>query len=128
MADSEVRLSRIRFLGLLILLTMIGYVWSLYDLQVIKGEIYRRRSQNISQRSRKITAQRGEIYDRHATVPMVLNIDSFAVDITPGEIPVDAFSTVSARLAVLLGITQAQVEQRVPASIRRSFQTVETDT
>lgn len=125
MADSEVRLSRIRFLGLLILLTMIGYVWSLYDLQVIKGEIYRRRSQNISQRSRKITAQRGEIYDRHATVPMVLNIDSFAVDITPGEIPVDAFSTVSARLAVLLGITQAQVEQRVPASIRRSFQTVE---
>jgi len=125
MAESGVRITRIRFLGFFILIIMTTYVWSLFDLQVIRGEIYRRRSQNISQRSRRITAQRGEIYDRHATVPMVLNIDSFAVDITPGEIPLDQFSTVTARLGMIFGISQAQVELRVPTAIRRSFQTVE---
>ena len=56
---------------------------------------------------------------------MVLNIDSFAIDITPGEIPPDRFADVVTRLAKLLRMNESEIDGRVPASIRRSFQTVE---
>ncbi len=101
------------------------YGLKLFSMQIINGELYRKQSQNISQRSRKIPAQRGEIFDRNATVPMVLNIDSFAVDIAPGEIPADQFTTVLARLSVLLDLSVSSVEKKIPQSIRRSFQAVE---
>ncbi len=94
-------------------------------MQIIEGETYRMRSQNISQRSKRIPAQRGELFDRNGNVPMVLNIDSFAVDITPGEIPADNISTVIERLANILQIPSSTIEKNIPQSIRRSFQAVE---
>ncbi len=97
----------------------------LFSMQIIEGDKYRKQSQSISQRSKKLPAQRGEIFDRNGTVPMVLNIDSFAIDITPGEIPPDRFADVVTRLAKLLRMNESEIDGRVPASIRRSFQTVE---
>lgn len=97
----------------------------LFSMQIIEGEKYRKQSQDISQRTKKIPAQRGEIFDRNGTVPMVLNIDSFAVDLTPGEIPADRFADVATRLAEILSMPPSAIESRVPPSIRRSFQTVE---
>lgn len=114
-----------RALGYVILAMMSLYLVKLFSMQIIRGEDYRRQSQNISQRSKKIPAQRGEIYDRNATVPMVLNIDSFAVDITPGEIPSEQYRTVVVRLAAKLGMRAADVEAKIPATVRRSFQAIE---
>lgn len=114
-----------RALGYVILAMMSLYLVKLFSMQIIRGEDYRRQSQNISQRSKKIPAQRGEIYDRNATVPMVLNIDSFAVDITPGEIPPEQYRTVVVRLAAKLGMRAADVEAKIPATVRRSFQAIE---
>jgi len=114
-----------RALGFVILAMMSLYLVKLFSMQIIRGEDYRRQSQNISQRSKKIPAQRGEIYDRNATVPMVLNIDSFAVDITPGEVPPEQYRTVIARLAAKLGMRASDVEAKIPATVRRSFQAIE---
>ena len=75
--------------SLLVFFVVLVYVIKLFSMQVIHGESFRDRAERISQRTKRIVAQRGEIYDRNATVPMVLNIDSFAVDITLGEIPRD---------------------------------------
>jgi len=125
MSKDDERSFRIFLLSILIF-SLIGlYALKLFSMQIINGDLYRKQSQNISQRSKKIPAQRGEIFDRNATVPMVLNIDSFAVDLTPGEIPADQFTTVLSRLSALLDLPVSTVEKKIPKSIRRSFQTVE---
>lgn len=101
------------------------YALRLFSMQILQGASYRKQSQTISQRAKKIPAQRGEIFDRNGTVPMVLNIDSFAVDVTPGEIPTDQFSTVISHLAVLLGVPSDSIHKQIPVALRRSFQTIE---
>jgi len=109
-----------------VMFSIIGiYALKLFSMQILNGDAYRKQSQNISQRSKKIPAQRGEIFDRNGNVPMVLNIDSFAVDITPGEIASDQFPTVVSRLAGILGMSVETIEKKIPQPIRRSFQTIE---
>ena len=56
---------------------------------------------------------------------MVLNIDSFAVDVSPGEIPSAKFGTVISRLSDMLGVTQESIEKKIPAQLRRAFQPIE---
>ncbi len=116
---------RIRFLSIFIFAILILYTLKLFSLQVIKGEQYLTLSKNISQRSRRITALRGEIYDRNSSTPLVLNIEAFAVNITPGEIPVDQFTNVIDKTAAILGMTPSQVSAKIPRELRRSFQQIE---
>lgn len=116
---------RVRLLSLIIVSLFAVYTAKLFHLQIIQGEVYRTQSRNISQRTKRIPAQRGEIFDRHATVPLVLNIDSFAIDVVPGEIPRDQFDTVLARLAHIIGVPTDAIRQKIPPSVRRSFQTIE---
>lgn len=125
MARDDRRSARFVAFASIIFFSMGVYVLNLFSMQIVQGEAYRTQSKNISQRSRRITAQRGEIFDRNGSVPMVLNIDSFAVDITPGEIPQEMVSTVLARLSSLIGIPASEIEKKIPATIRRSFQAVE---
>lgn len=110
----------------LIIFSIIGlYTFKLFSMQILEGDKYRKQSHDISQRSKRIPAQRGEIFDRNGSVPMVLNIDSFAVDITPGEIPTDEFDTVLIKLSDILGVNVASLEKKVPEKIRKSFQTID---
>ena len=109
-----------------VMFSIIGvYALKLFSMQILNGDAYRKQSQNISQRAKKIPAQRGEIFDRNGNVPMVLNIDSFAVDVTPGEIAADQFPTVVSRLAGILGMPVESIEKKIPQTIRRSFQSIE---
>ena len=101
------------------------YLFQLFSMQIIRGAQYRKQSQTISQRSERIPAQRGEIFDRNANIPMVLNTNTFAVTVTPGEIARDELPTVMTRLANILHIPVSDVEKKLPASVRRSFQSVE---
>ncbi|ULQ59991.1 penicillin-binding protein 2 [Brucepastera parasyntrophica] len=125
MTGNDQRSLRIKILAVLLFSVIVIYGFKLFSMQILQGDVYRKQSQTISQRSKKISAQRGEIFDRNGTVPMVLNIDSFAVDVIPGEIPSEQFSTVVSRLAGFLDMTVTAIERKIPASIRRSFQTVE---
>lgn len=125
MNDSDSRAVKVRILTSIIFLLMTLYLYKLFSMQILHGEAYRKQSQNISQRSKKIPSQRGEIFDRNGTVPMVLNIDSFAVDVTPGEIPSDQMLTVLSSLSEILQVPVSSLEQKIPLSIRRSYQTIE---
>ena len=111
--------------SLLVFFVVLVYVIKLFSMQVIHGESFRDRAERISQRTKRIVAQRGEIYDRNATVPMVLNIDSFAVDITLGEIPRDEINTVISKLAVLLGVKKEKIEELCTPEFYRSFTPIE---
>ena len=84
------------------------YSLKLFSLQVIQGTNFLQQSQTISQRQRFIPAQRGEIYDRNKDFPLVVNIDSFAVDLIPGEIPSGMYDTVHCGLLNILAL-QRQV-------------------
>ncbi len=116
---------RIKILQIIFILTIAVYVIKLFSMQVISGEVYRSQAQNISQRTVIIPAQRGEIYDRNFNRPMVLNTDSFAINITPGEIVTSEIPAVISRLSELLSIPLNIIEQKVPPQTYRLYQQIE---
>ena len=115
---------RLRIFSVFVFFILTIYLFKLFSIQIIQGAQFRKRSQTISQREERIPAQRGEIFDRNANIPMVLNTNTFAVSVTPGEIPKATFSTVIVRLANILQIPVHDVEKKLPKD-HNSFQTIE---
>ena len=101
------------------------YIYKLFSLQVLNGEQYRSQSKKISSQITTISAQRGEIFDRNASLPMVINTDSFAIEVTPGEIPKERYDTVIARLAQYLDTSRAEIDRKIPKNVRRSYTTIQ---
>ena len=127
--DNSVRKNyKVAFLFLLVVVCFSIYVLKLFSLQIINGESYRKQSVRISSTITTITPQRGEIFDRNAQLPMVINTDSFAVDMRPGEIPSDHFDTVATKLAEYLGISKSSIDNKIPKRIRNSFSPIEIKT
>ncbi|UXI59116.1 penicillin-binding protein 2, partial [Treponema pallidum] len=118
-------LFRIKVLTWLVVLVMLLYMRQLFVIQIVRGDSFKKKSLNISQRSKVIPAQRGEIFDRHADLPMVLNVNSFAVDMIPGEVPPEQFDTVLNKLSHILRVPISDIRKKIPDAVRRSFQTVE---
>ena len=117
--------SRLRLFSIFVFFILIAYSYRLFSMQIIHGDQFKQKSQNISKRTTLIPAQRGEIFDREANTPMVLNIDSFAVDIVPGEVPRQEFDTVINRLSSILQIPVSQIEKKLPVSVRRDFRSIQ---
>jgi len=104
------------------------YTMRLFSMQVVHGESYRRASKVVSTRNTVITAQRGEIYDRNNNSAMVINTDSFAVEVIPGEIPRDYYDTVLAKLAEYLSVKKSDIDDLIPQNVRRSFNRITVKT
>ena len=115
--------TRIIVLAFMLFFGFVVYFLRLFSMQVINGNEYRSQSKTISSQVSTIPAQRGEIFDRNVTLPMVINTDSFAVEITPGEIPYGHYDTVATKLAGMLGISKFAIDKKIPQSSRRSFST-----
>lgn len=116
---------RLRVFGIFVFFILSLYLMRLFSMQIVQGSQFRKRSQRISQRSTTIPAQRGEIFDRSASIPMVLNTNTFAVAVTPGEVPKEVLPTVITRLANILHVSAASIEKKLPARMRGSFQAIE---
>ena len=101
------------------------YVYTLFSLQVLQGNEYRSQSKTISSQVKIIPADRGEIFDRNAMLPMVINSDSFAVELTPGEIPKNYYDTVTSKLAALLEISKFDIDKKIPPSMRNSYSSIQ---
>ncbi len=127
---SVARNSKVMVLAVVILITFVVYGLKLFSLQVIGGAQYRRQSRTISSQIRTIPAQRGEIFDRNANInmPMVVDTESFAVDITPAEIPDGHYDSVALRLAGFLGISKKDIDRKVPNYLKKSFSALEIKT
>ena len=124
MIESEDRLTKgakIFILLIVLVLFFIIYIYRLFSMQIVQGEQYRSQSQRISSQITVISAQRGEIFDRNALLPIVINTDSFAVEVTPGEIPKDRYDTVILKLAQYLGISKTDIDKKIPKNMRRSY-------
>ena len=88
------------------------YTLTLFKMQVIEGDVYQTQSVNNYQRRTTLPAQRGEIYDRNATMPIAINSDSFAVYLTPADTGTN-YDSVAARLAQYLGIKKSDIDAKV---------------
>ncbi|MDR3138645.1 MAG: penicillin-binding protein 2 [Treponema sp.] len=116
---------RINLLRIIFIAIFLTYSLRLFSMQVLSGELYRSRAQNIARRTTVIPAQRGEIYDRNFNLPLVLNTDSFAVSITPAEVPSGTMPELFDRVASILGISREQIEQKIPVQYYYLYQPVE---
>jgi penicillin-binding protein 2 len=116
---------RIRILQILFILVFALYTLRLFSMQIVSGELYRSRAQDIARRTTIIPAQRGEIYDRNFGQPLVLNTDSFAVSITPAEVPQGEIPDTLARVASILGISRNRIEEKIPPRYYHLYQPLE---
>ncbi|MCL2320049.1 MAG: penicillin-binding protein 2, partial [Treponema sp.] len=116
---------RIRVLKILIIAVFAAYTLRLFGMQILSGDLYRSQAQNIARQTTIIPAQRGEIYDRYYNQPLVLNTDSFAVSITPGEVKKGNMPALITQVAQILGINRDQIEKKISPSVYYLYQPVE---
>jgi len=117
--------SRIRSLSVLSLVLFLSYSGYLLYLQAIRGGEYRSKATKISQQSNVIPAQRGEIYDRTFSTPFVVNTDSFAIDITPADLPDAKREAVFSNLASALRMPVADIRKKITPANYHLYQPIE---
>ena len=117
--------SRIIIFRVVIFLVVFAYAARLFSMQILSGEIYLSRAQDISRRTYIIPTQRGEIYDRHLKVPLVINRDSYAVTITPAEVPRGRMDQVIVSVSDILNISTNDLTARLPNQYLQLYQPVE---
>jgi penicillin-binding protein 2 len=116
---------RIRILQISFIVVFFIYAGRLFAMQIIYGESYRLRAENITKRTSIIPAERGEIYTRDFKTPVVYNTDSFAVRIAPAEIKRSEIPAVLDRLSTLLKISREQIEKKLPPNYYNLYQPIE---
>ncbi len=126
-AGRQLRSIKIRAIGLGVFITgiLLVLVSHLFVLQVIKGLEYKSRARAVARRELPIPAQRGEIFDRHYDIPLVVNQDSFAVDLIPGEVPANERPLLFEKLSGVLGLPVKEIEEKVPPKFQHLYQPVE---
>ena len=125
MITDESNSNRVLVFRVLLFLIVLFYGLRLFTMQILSGDIYLTRAQDISRRTYIIPTQRGEIYDRNYTFPLVINRDSFAVTITPAEVPRGKMDEVIASVSDILGIGQNDIRSRLPSQYLQLYQPVE---
>mgnify|MGYP003291171391 CR=1 FL=1 len=80
--------SGVRFNILMVFIVMVGilFVFQLYDLQIVNGASYREQSENRLVREIKVSAPRGEIYDRYGKL-IVTSVTGYNANIYYTKIP-----------------------------------------
>ncbi|MBP5175428.1 MAG: penicillin-binding protein 2, partial [Treponema sp.] len=116
--------ARLAILSIIILLLFILYVLKLYSMQIANGDYWKEQAVQMTSTPTILDAQRGEIYDRNGDNPIVVNMDSFVVELRPGEIPKGQYDTVTTKLAEYLGINKTAIDKKTFGK-RESFQALE---
>jgi penicillin-binding protein 2 len=116
---------RIKILMVIFMVIFIAYGMKLFNMQILNGELYISQAQKIARRVTVIPAQRGEIYDRTFTQPLVLNTDSFAVSITPAEIAQEKIPDLIEQVAGILGVSRDVIDRKIPVQYYSLYQPVE---
>jgi len=123
MHENEV--TRINVFRILLIIIFCVYSARLFSMQILSGDIYRSRAQNISRRTYSIPTQRGEIYDRNYDKPLVVNKDTFAVSITPADVPRGSMGEIIESISGILNIKAEDIRARLPNQNLQQYQPVE---
>jgi penicillin-binding protein 2 len=116
---------RIKVLMVIFITVFVIYGLKLFNMQILNGEIYVSAAQKIARRATTIPAQRGEIYDRSFTQPLAMNVDSFAVSITPADAPESELPDIIGQVAAILGVNREVIDYKIPPRYYTLYQPVE---
>ncbi len=97
-------------------LFLLFYSFHLYSLQIIQGGIYKKKAQDVARREQVIPTQRGEIFDRNYDTPLVMNVDSFAVEIIPANLP-DDLTDIKNELSKVLNMSVDDISAKIPKAV-----------
>ncbi len=122
--NSTIKFKIYLFISFIILIFLI-YILFLFDLQVRKSTEYKSRARNVSLRVNTIPAQRGNIFDRNADFPLVVNIDSFAVSIIPAEIDIKTIDLIIIKLSEILNMDPDIIKGKIPDNYKNQYLPVE---
>jgi penicillin-binding protein 2 len=117
--------TRINVFRILLIIVFLIYSARLFSMQILSGDLHRMRAQDISRRTFSIPTQRGEIFDRNFNRPLVINRDSFAVTITPAEVPRGSMDEVINSVSQILDMTYDDILARLPRQYLQLYQPVE---
>ncbi len=124
---NEERLLKRRFIALTALFagSISFLVVYLFTLQIVRGSEYSQRAKDVSQREVSIPAQRGKIFDRNGDKPLVFNVDSFAVDVIPGDVKTSELPALFQKLSSILAIPVSEIEKKIPVKNYHLYQPLE---
>jgi penicillin-binding protein 2 len=117
--------SRIVIFRIILVIVFFIYSARLFSMQILSGDIHRMRALDISRRTSPIPAQRGEIYDRNFTRPLVINRDTFAVSLTPAEVPRREMDELINSVSAIMNIPADEIRSRLPRQYLQLYQPVE---
>ena len=109
-------------LGVVMAVIAGAFLIHLFSIQIVDGYIYQVRARQTSRRSVIVPATRGEIFDRHRDRPISTNVDSFAVDLIPADLPQERFPDVVSRLSSHLDVPTEEIRTKVDEFGRGRFQ------
>jgi penicillin-binding protein 2 len=113
---------RIFFLNIFIIFFFSILIIYLFILQIVLGFEYSQRAQEMLKRDMPILAQRGQIFDSNYDIPLVYNIDSFAINLIPGDVPAGRMNELFANLAHILKTDTESIKKRVPETLYKTYQ------
>jgi len=116
---------RINIIRIFLIIVFCVYSVKLFSMQILSGDVYLTRAQDISRRTFTIPAQRGEIYDRNYNQAIAMNRDSFAVNITPAEVPRGSMEQIIEAVSGILNIDADEITSRIPRQYYQLYQPVE---
>jgi len=116
---------RITVFKILLIFLIVIFSVKLFTMQILSGDVYLSRAQDISRRTVIIPAQRGEIYERNYKKQLAMNNDSFAVNITPAEVPKGGMENVINAVSAIIGVPAEEINAKMPRQFLQSFQPVE---
>ncbi|MCL2214673.1 MAG: penicillin-binding protein 2 [Treponema sp.] len=117
--------NRINIFRIILILVFIIYSVKLFSMQILSGEIYLMRAQDISRRTYSVPTQRGEIYDRNYINPLVINRDTFAITITPADVPRNGMDDLLESVSDILNISAEEIRAKLPSQYLQLYQPVE---
>ena len=124
--NSQMFKRRLFFVTSLVVVSFFFLAVHLFFLQVINSPEYKRRARAVAIRSVEIRASRGEIFDRNFDIPLVNNVNSFAVDLIPGEVTDGKIEEAIEKLSKLFPNAKAEdLKGKIKKRYYRHFQPFE---
>lgn len=120
-----IKKSRVISFGLVVLFISSIYLFHLFNMQVVDVLFYKSRAEAVAMRSYPVPAQRGKIFDREEDIPLVANRDSFAVNITQGQLPDRERNNVFDALAKNLDLSSDDIDKKIKQYRTQYFQAIE---
>ena len=111
--------------GLAIIVAVAALTVRMFDLQVIQGQGSYSITQGQSAETISVPSSRGLIYRLERDIALVQNIPNFVVEIIPENLPVADKAVVVRRLASLLNMDTADIDQELDSATGSMYDPVE---